>query len=62
MQGAPSGVGTLDPRDSWDALSRQGLQGTVQALMVFLDRQKVLTALTSDPLGRGHLGASLHRR
>ena len=55
----PPTVAGVDARDGWDALAGQGLESTVQGLLVAFDRQHVVATLIADPLGGVHLG--VHR-
>ncbi len=55
----PPTVAGVDARDGWDALPGQGLESTVQGLLVAFDRQHVVATLIADPLGGVHLG--VHR-
>ena len=46
----------IDPGGGWDVLPGQGLESTVQTLLVALDGEHVMTTLITDSLGSLHLG------
>ena len=52
----PPPVSGIDPRDGWDSLPGQGLESTVQTLLVALDGEEVVTTAPGGPLGCVCLG------